>query len=328
MPKSKRLTASIPGCSVPAEYVFSDAALFTQKWWSNVVKTDAFWTDLGRHLSQTVIKKRIVIGINTGTEGHGHSQSQSPSQSQQKRDLSTSATASSPDVSGEGPKDELAREVEELREMAAEAGDTVIGERKRLRKPNTNGRGECFSCGKLCSWYELDFDDSSSPICTACMDDSHAKTDNNTTVEVEMLNVQREVAHKSVGSSQPTRQPATHVTKVVNEAELPGGIPGGRTSVNSRSSHKRVREDSQPTRPATNVIKVTDDDVEQPGEMRRKGRMSTASKSRQKRPHEDSGQMVTIQGCEFLVYMDEVGKAQLVKLEEQSSKRVKALGER
>ncbi|OQV05712.1 hypothetical protein CLAIMM_10399 [Cladophialophora immunda] len=286
MPKSRRPKISLPGCSVPVEYVFADAALFTQKWWSNVVKLDAFWTDLGKHLSQSIIRKRIMIDIKTETEGQSHSQQKRGQMTSSHRDQSASVTASSPEVGGNRAEykldvqEELAREVEELWEMAAEAGDTLTGEGKRSRKSTANRwveKVECVRCGQSFPWSELDFDASSNPICTKCIDAVQAET---------------------------------NVTAKVPKA---------------RGESQKATRNSQSARPATNVIRVADD-VE-PVEIQARG-MNTIPRPSHKRNREDSGQVVTIQGREFLVYVDQDGKAQLVKLEEQSSKRVKALGER
>ncbi|EXJ66405.1 uncharacterized protein A1O5_10557 [Cladophialophora psammophila CBS 110553] len=185
----------------------------------------------------------------------------------------------------DGLEDELAREVEDLQDMATKGGGTVTAVHKRFhesaanRQPAKGEKGECVKCGKFCSWSEMEFDDDGNPICTKCMD-----------------------------AGQPQMNSAIEIPKVPDEFQ------------------KDVRG-RKPTRSGREVIKVEDDDEfdeTQAGPTTR----SAISRPGQKRKREDSGQVVTIQDTEYLVYTDQDDKGQLVRLEEQSCKGVKSLAER
>ncbi|ETI19813.1 hypothetical protein G647_08826 [Cladophialophora carrionii CBS 160.54] len=282
--------------SIPVQYNIPDAQLFSQKWWAEATKTNLFWTQFKKYISRGTINKRIGLEIKAdvveGTRGlQIHSNAAEPTRGkgrgrpkQQKKRMRPQSTyvASTPTATpGAEEHSEFESEVDTMDERLESdelgiGGGDMPGPRRSARPR----RKPAFS-------PQSNAQSATKNAHSGAFSDISVRYDG--TLLCEACNgTVPEVAEESIAVEVPTLSG--------NLFEPPKDTMAG------------------PSTPAESSIVKLEDEKSELQDRLATTVAATKTKRRRQRQREDDGRILTINGEEWLVYVDEKGDEHTVKL--------------
>ena len=170
MPRMTSIT--VEKVRIPKAYHIQDVSMFTQNWWKTITRTDFFWAQFKKNVSQRTLNERIRLEINAGEEAD----TQMKAKPKQAKTPARSRTASIPVPTmvsvqeEESDVDEVA-DVEEA-EQGQEPQEAPVEQRELRRHRPPSGsyvpRYHCADCGVEIALSDMTEDEESKYICNGC----------------------------------------------------------------------------------------------------------------------------------------------------------------
>ncbi len=285
-PPVKKVT--IDKVSIPVHYNIRGTPLFTPNWYREVAKTDFFWGQIKRYISQGTFNRRIGLEIRTDIEetNQTRAQGREDRKANQLRTSSASvaresaATTPRPDEGLDSEPESGLTQAQEIDETTPTRSEYHLRLRERpAQKPSSPvvvEKVECPECNDFAVLSEMSLNEKLDLVCKSCAVGEVDPAFDTITISVPM------------GPIEPPRQREESDASRAIQLEAP-------------------------------VIKVEKEENRDP----HYGAATASISANAKRPREEGGQVMDISGERFIIYTDKNGKEHAILHPSQPGKKIK-----